>query len=244
MGVDARLHVNPSGNLLDAAKAVEAAVFWQWYRNTPAQLAEEYDPYEDASVFLAVTDSHDEVVAAMRLLAPGGAAGLKALNDLAREPWKVDGARVAAAAELDLTSTWEIATLTSTRQQAASRIRNAMALYHGFGIVARVNSMTGFVAILDERVRRLLDQVGYVTRTLPGTRPGPYLGSDSSVPVFADIPTMVGLQRRDHPDAFALVSLGQGLDGIAVPRDEDCIVVPRSEPIPESWLSPGMFIDA
>ena len=115
---------------------------------------------------------------------------------------------------------------------------------HGFGIVARVNSMTGFVAILAERVRRLLDQVGYVTRTVPGTRPGPYLGSDSSVPVFADIPTMVGLQRRDHPDAFALVSLGQGLDGIAVPRDEDCLVVPRSEPIPESWLSPGMFIDA
>ncbi|MCV2396299.1 hypothetical protein OEB99_18465 [Actinotalea sp. M2MS4P-6] len=241
MSVDARLHVNPTGDLLEAAKDCEADVFLRWYGNTRAELDDEYGPYEDASVFLAVTDALGDVVAAMRLLVPGGSAGLKTLNDVAREPWQVDGARVAAAAALDLASTWEIATLTSRRQQAASQIRNAMTLYHGFGTVARVNAMSAFVAILDARVRRLLDQVGYVTRTLPGTRPGYYLGSESSVPVFANMATMVGLQRRDYPDSFALVTLGNGLDGVAVPTDEEFLVISRPDPIPSSWLSPGML---
>ncbi len=241
MSVDARLHVNPTGDLLAAARECEAEVFLHWYGNTPEQLADEYGPYEDASVFLAITDSHDDVVAAMRLLTPGGSAGLKTLQDVAGAPWHVDGSRVAAAADLDLTTTWEIATLTSRRVQAASQLRNAMALYHGFSHVSRVNSMSAFVAILDSRVRRLLDQVGYVTQNLPGTRPGPYLGSESSVPVFANMARMVGAQRREHPEAFALVTMGIGLDGIDVPPDEDFLLVPREDPFPVSWLSPGVL---
>ncbi len=48
-----------------------------------------------------------------------------------------------------------------------------MALYHGFGVLARVNAMSAFVAILDERVRRMLDMIGLVTHPMPGTRTGP-----------------------------------------------------------------------
>ena len=102
MAVDARLHVNPTGDLLAAARECEADVFLHWYGNTREQLADEYGPYEDRSVYLVVSDADDDVVATMRLIAPGGEAGLKAINDLSGPPWKVDGTRAALSAGLDL----------------------------------------------------------------------------------------------------------------------------------------------
>src|SRR4051795_8275660 len=98
MGSDVRMHFDVSGALLDSARECEAEVFLRWFGNTREQLAEEYGPYEDSSVFLVLADERDEVLGAVRLLAPGGRAGLKTLADVGRGPWGVDGGRVAAAA--------------------------------------------------------------------------------------------------------------------------------------------------
>lgn len=242
MSTDARLHVNPTGDLLEAARDCEADVFWQWYRNTREEMEREYGPYEDRSVFLAVTDAHDDVTAVMRLIAPGGPAGLKTLTDVAAEPWNVDGRRAATAAGLDLATTWEIATLGSRRRQAASSIRNSMALYFGFGVLARVNAMSAFVSILDDRVRRLLDMVGLATLPLPGTRAGAYLGSAASTPVYGVTSTMADNQRRNHPDAFALIAMGHGLDGVSVPTDEEFLLFGRTEVAARSWLTPRSVV--
>ena len=40
-----------------------------------------------------------------------GEPGLKTLDDLSREPWRVDGMRPARAAGIDPATTWDIATL-------------------------------------------------------------------------------------------------------------------------------------
>ncbi|MDO8120450.1 hypothetical protein Q6346_03875 [Isoptericola sp. b490] len=240
MSVDARLHVNPTGALLDAARDCELQVFSEWYGNTAAEFADEYGPYDDASVFLALEDAAGDVVAVMRLIAPVGTAGLKALNDIGHEPWGVDGPRAARAAGLDLASTWEIATLGSRRQQGSARIRNSLALYHGFGVLARVNAMSAFVAILDERVRRLLDMTGLRTHPLPGTRTAPYLGSDASTPVYGVNARLADQQRREHPDAFALVAMGSGLDGIDVPPDDAFRLFGRDRVAATSWITPDV----
>lgn len=211
------MHVDPGGHLGESARACEAEVFLRWYGNTREQLAEEYGPYEDCSAFLAIADDGGEVVGAVRLLTPGGGAGLKTLNDIAEAPWSVDGGRVAAAAHLDLGSTWEIATLGVRRQDDAAGVRVSLALYHGLIALSRANGMTAFVAVLDERVRRLLGSVGLLTRVLPGTRTAPYLGSSASTPVFAHCAPVLDAQRRRFPDAYRLVTLGVGLDGITIP---------------------------
>jgi hypothetical protein len=244
MSVDARLHVNPTGELLDAARDCEADVFLQWYGNTRAQLEDEYGPYEDASVFLALEDSTGDVVATMRLIAPVSEVGLKALNDVGNDPWNVDGRRAARAAGLDLASTWEIATLGSRRQQGSARIRNSLALYHGYGVLARVNAMSAFIAILDERVRRMLDMIGLTTHPLPGTGPGRYLGSDASTPVYGVNARMADQQRRDHPDSFALVAMGSGLDGIDVPPDDAFRLFGRERIAAQTWLTPAVVTGA
>ena len=214
-----RMHFDVQGDLLDRARACEAEVFLQWFGNTTDQLAHEYGPYEDASVFLAIEAPDGEVDAAVRLLVPGGRAGLKTLTDIGTTPWGVDGARAARAAGLDLDTTWEIATL-GVRRGRASASRLSLALYHGLIAVHRANGMSAFVAVLDERVRRLLASVGLGTTPLPGTSTAHYLGSDASTPVYTQCVPTLARQRVEHPDAYRLVTLGIGLDGIAVPSPE------------------------
>lgn len=220
MDTDYRMVFNPRGALLQSARDCEAEVFLRWYGNTRAELEQEYGPYEERSVFLVIADRHDEVTAAMRLIAPGGAHGLKTLNDIGRPPWEVDGRRSAMAAGIDIRSTWEVATLGVRRRGRAHEQHQSVALYHGLGAVHRANGMSAFVAILDDTVRRLLGSVGLITQVLPGTRSGPYLGSVASTPVYAHCAQMVDNQRRRFPDAHRLVTLGVGLDGIEVPAPD------------------------
>jgi N-acyl-L-homoserine lactone synthetase len=206
--------------LLESALDCEAEVFLRWFGNTAGQLADEYGPYEDATVFLVVADRTDHVVGAVRLLVPGGRAGLKTLVDVGEPPWTVDGTRSAAAVGIDLTSTWEVATLGVRRTSDADQVQLALALYHGLMTIAQVNRMSSFVAVLDERVRRLLSSVGIITQPLPGTTTAPYLGSGSSTPVYCHFGPMLENQRLRFPDAYRLVTLGIGLDGVSVPSRE------------------------
>jgi len=231
MSADTWMHFDAHGALLDSARECEAEVFLRWFGNTRQQLDEEYDPYDDSSVFLVLADSSGEVLGAVRLLVPGGRAGLKTLADIGQEPWGVDGARASTAVGIELASTWEIATLGVRRGTAASGLRLSLALYHGLITVARANRVTSFVAILDERVRRLLGSVGILTRPLPGTAPAPYLGSVSSTPIYAHLTPLLENQRRHFPDAYRLVTLGIGLDGVAVPT-LDAFRLRTGEPVP------------
>jgi hypothetical protein len=217
MAVDYVMTFDPQGDLLESARECEADVFSRWYGNTRAQLDEEYRSYEESSVFLTIADRDGVAVAAARLLAPGGSAGLKTLVDIGRPPWSVDGHRSAAAVGLDLSSTWEVATL-GTRVGGAAVSRLSFALYHGLIAVQRANRMTSFVAVLDERVRRLLSSVGLTTRALPGTGTAPYLGSPASTPVYTHCAPVLAVQRTRFPDAHRLITLGVGLDGIAIPQ--------------------------
>lgn len=211
------LHFDPRGALLQSARDCEAEVFLRWFGNTRGQLQLEYGAYEDRSVFLVLADEREEVVGAVRLLTPGACCGFKTLTDIGGQPWRVDGGRAAVAAGIDLSSTWEVATLGVRSLSKAAEVSTALALYHGLMTVAQVNRMSSFIAILDERVRRLLASVGILTRTLPGTRTAPYLGSDSSTPVYSHFASMLDNQRRRFPDAYRLVTLGIGLDGVSVP---------------------------
>lgn len=225
---DIWMHLDVRGAMLESARECEAEVFLRSFGNTRAQLDDEYGAYEDSTVFLALADDNDDVVATVRLLMPGGRAGLKTLVDVGRAPWGVDGERAAAAVGMDLSSTWEVATLGVRRSSSANGTRLSLALYHGLITIARVNRMSSFVAILDERVRRLLGSAGIITRSLPGTTTACYLGSDSSTPVYAHCTPLLENQRRQFPDAYRLVTLGIGLDGVAIPALDAFRLEPRS----------------
>jgi hypothetical protein len=224
------LHFDVRGDLLNAARECEEDVFLQAFGNTREQLADEYGPYNDQSVFVAVADDDGLVYGACRLITPG-AAGLKTLNDVSREPWGIDGLRSAGAAGIDPSNAWDVATLGVRKDFRGSRMSVAIALYHAIVQGTRANEIGSITAILDDQIRRILTMSDFIMPTLPGARTGEYLGSPSSTPVYGHCAGMVDGQRRMNPDAYRLMSLGIGLDGIAVPEASAFELRPRLVPV-------------
>jgi hypothetical protein len=73
---------------------------------------------------------------------------------------------------------------------------------------------------MDERVRRLMAMLGLMVQEMPGAATAPYEGSPATTPVFQLTSEFIGGQRRNAPDAYRLVTLGIGLDGIHVPDND------------------------
>lgn len=210
------LRFNPEADLLAATRDCEAEVFLRAYGNTRQQLEDEYGPYEQASVFIALTDDSGDVLGACRLIRPTG-LGLKSLDDAARPPWSLDVARSARAARLDLSQTWDVATLGCRRGLKGPGKLASAALFHALVQVVRANEIRSAVMIIDERVRALLASAGMTGRTLPGAQPARYLGSAASTPVYRHCDEAFDQQRITNPDAHRLFTQGIGLDGIQVP---------------------------
>ena len=219
MSTDLRLHFNPQGAVRRAALDCEADVFFEHYGNTRDELEAEYGDYDSDSVFVAVTDRDNVALAAARLIAPGR-SGLKTIHDVARAPWGVDGLRSARAAGLDLATTWDVATIGVRRGVRGGMLLSA-ALHHAVIRCSMVNDLSSIVMIVDERARRVFTAVGLFIHPLPGTKPAPYLGSTTSTPMWGNRDAMLDGQRRTNPDAYRLIALGIGLDGISVPPTED-----------------------
>ena len=231
------MHVDPVGDVLAAAKACEAAVFLQAYGNTAQQWRHEYERFDPASVFLTVLEHGGDAVATCRLILPNP-IGLKSLVDVQYEPWSVDANDAAAAAGMAPSRTWDIATLAARRGVAGAGLL-AAALYHGIVAAMRANSVRWVVMIIDARARRLLSMLNLEGYVLPGTMAAPYLGSSASVPIWADVPRLMRVQRRVNPDAYAMIDRGVGLDAIALPDAADFVFAPRGLPAPTSFVPRG-----
>jgi hypothetical protein len=221
-----RLFFDVRDDLFQAARACELEVFESAYGNTADQLEQEYGPYDDASVFIALADDDGRVLGSCRVITDGS-LGLKTLSDLGREPWRLDGLRSARAAGIDPATTWDIATLGVRGELGHSGVMAAAALYHGLVAGGRANGVTTMITIVDERVRTLLHSVGLVTHVLPGASTAEYLGSASSTPSYAHLAAVVDNQRRMSPDAYRMITLGIGLVGVTVPAPEAFVLKPR-----------------
>jgi hypothetical protein len=212
-----RFVFDPQGDELVAAKKCEADVFWETYGNTPEEFEIEYGPYEESTGFMTILEDDGRSVATVRFIAPGP-AGLKTINDVSRPPWKVDGLRSARAAGVDVSRTWDVATIAVRRSGGRGGLC-AGALYHGLMKAAFANDIDYVVMIMDSNARDLLSVLGLQTQGLPGTRTAEYLGSPGSTPLWSNLHRTFERQRQDSPDAYRLIYQGIGLDGIAMPTD-------------------------
>lgn len=228
------VHFDPDGALLEATLACEEDVFAERYGDDPAALHEAHQRYAASSTFLAVADPSGRVAAMARLVFPS-AVGLETLVDIADEPWRADAAASFRQTGLDPARTWD---LSSVGVRHAPRGQTALlgaAIYHGVIQALRANGAEGFVANLDVRVGRILNMLGLVLHPLPGVEPQPFWGSPASAPSYAWLDALLDHQRRAAPEAYRLVTLGVGLDGIQVPplaaftlRRPRPVVLPRA----------------
>lgn len=223
-----RLIFQPGPDLRAAAFAHEAAVFGSVYSVPYDFHVAEFAPYEAQSAFLVVVDKDERVRGTMRLVTPGP-AGLKTIVEAARSPWFLDADRSARAVGLDLRTTWDVATLAVGNGLGRDRLVVTAALYHGLTVAARRNRVSSLLMTVDERVRGILQTYfGLYTTALPGATPQPFEGSPASTPVYGHCAAMLATQRRQNPEAYRLLTLGIGLDGITVPSDEHFDLLERA----------------
>jgi hypothetical protein len=211
-----RLSLCPAREASPALTGCELETLSHWYGDTPEDIEAAYGAYLDQTAFLSVVVTEtDQVIGFARLIAPG-ALPAKTLVDLARPPWGLDVARSIAAAGIEVAGTWDIATLGVRPGLPHGRAMAAVAVYHGVLATLRVNQVTSLVAIVDQRVRRLLAAVGLSCQTLPGAAPALYMGSPACVPVYAHVAATLDEQRRRDPDAYRLITIGSGLGEASV----------------------------
>ena len=210
-----RLVAQPAGDLLEGALDCEAEVFARRFGNTRAELETEYGPYADQSVFVAVADQSGRVMATGRLTHPGP-AGLKTFADVALPPWSLDAWEAVRLAGVDPARTWDVTTV-ANRATGAERVMAGAAMWHGLLQVAAANDMHGMVALLDDKVRDFVTRMGMMWDAMPGCSSAPYLGSPGTTPVCTHLPSFVEVQRRENPEAYRFVTLGQGLVDVELP---------------------------
>ena len=101
-------------------------------------------------------------------------AGLITLVDIADDPWNADADAVLAATGLDPARTWDVSAICVRQAGRGRTALFAAAIYHGMIKAMQANRVEGFVAMLDVRVRRILNMLG-VDPASPAraSRPGP-----------------------------------------------------------------------
>lgn len=213
------LHVDPVGDLYESALDCERAVFLQAYGNTIEELEGEYGPYDDSSFLISVTDDTGYTVGVCRIITPG-AAGTKTLNDINASPWFADSARLARACGIAEDRTWDIATLGVRAEYRTQAPMVTMALLHAMVATTRANGIPSVTAMLDERARRFLSFMDVHFSTFPGVEAGEYLGSAATRPVYMDIVKMLTANRQANPVTYRTLTLGEGLEGMALPSRE------------------------
>jgi hypothetical protein len=171
-------------------RAVEYAVFDEFFGNSPELLEAEYGPYEQATIFLTAMDHRRGLPAGViRLIVPS-AAGFKSLHDLETawnesvpDVWARTGIEPAADEILDVTT---VAVSPEYRGKATDGLIS-LGLYQATVQASRFAGYRWLVTILDLVVLDLIN--GMTTapfRRYPGVEPINYLDSPASLPVYCD----------------------------------------------------------
>ncbi len=217
------LYVFPASSAdSDLARFVENSVFAEWFGNTPQMLAEEYSPFDEASIFLCVVDHERRLPAgAMRLILPSS-AGFKTFQDL-HEVWNVDLEMLGREHGLhfDRDHTMDVTTIAVMPEYrgAATDGLVTLALLQGMSVLFRMSSTRWAVSVMDlAALERVQDLIGRPCQLFPGVEPRGYLDSPASVPIFVDIEEYFA-RLADADPVMLEMSEGRGLESVVHPPE-------------------------
>lgn len=199
----------------DKARRFEQEVFLFERGVSAHKAAEEFAPYENHSDFLVVTPWENvEVIGMARIIRPGG-TGLKALNDIAGDPWHVPPSRVAGECGIPLDTTMDAATIAldwQHRRRAGDPLGAAL-LLHGIYRYASRRGMTHLVAVADDQVLSRLHDIHVHLNPICGARPHSYLGAAAVTPVYGSFAQFDTDMRSHDKELARMIGDGVGLVG-------------------------------
>jgi len=205
---------------------VEQTVFEEAIGDTGAAvLADEFAPYDHASLLFCVLDHHRRLPAAMLRLILPSQAGLKSLNDL-RPTWGISAEELFAASEFefDPNHTWDVATLAIGPEYRAAAFQGmvTMALCQS---ISMLGSRVGFgwsIAMLHVPVLRMLQwKLHRPFNEFAGVEPRPYLDSPASLPAWMHLGEWHRRLADRDPVLYKMMTEGTGLEPAIRPPNWD-----------------------
>jgi len=214
----------------ELARKVEQDVFYEVFGNTPELLAEEYDQYEAASLFLLVMDHERLVPAGVMRIIRSSPAGFKSIDDI-EGGWGRPGADLLDAFDddLDPEHLWDIATMAVAPEYRGEATNGLVSLflYQALAMMAPRGGARWICAILDLVVLDLIqNRVHRPFGRFDGIDPMPYLDSPASLPVIGDLEDHAQRMAFLDPASYELLYGGIGLEAVVSAPDWDAIFAP------------------
>jgi hypothetical protein len=189
--------IAPADPMADVARTVERQVFEQSFGNDAAEMAAEYGPYEENSLFFLVLDRRTGRPAGAGRVIDGGGKTLDEAPDLIGR----DLSEIAEAHALHDGRIWDFATvgvLPAYRGNKSGLLVSSL-LYRTFlraGDRARVRHV---VTLLDRRAHANMSLLGVPFVPMAGSAPFPYLGSPSTMALYVPFAALeLGLLRQSR----------------------------------------------
>jgi hypothetical protein len=205
---------------------VEERVFEEALGDTAAAVvADQFSPYDHASLLFCVVDQHRKLPAAMLRLILPSKTGLKSLNDL-EGTWGISPAQLFAAAEFDYdpNHTWDLATLAIAPEYRTAAFQGmvTMALCQSISMLGQRIGFPWSIALLHVPVLRMLQwKLHRPFNEFGGVEPRPYLDSPASLPAWMHLPEWHRrLADRDRV-LHQMMTEGTGLEPAVRPPDWD-----------------------
>ena len=202
----------------ELGRSVDREVFLEFFGNTAELLAEEYDPYEDSSVFICVVDHVQRCPAGvMRVILPSP-LGFKSLHDIeGRWGEPIEDLMTRSGVTLERSELWDVATLAvrgGYRGEASGGLVS-LALFQALAMLAPARGRRWAVAILDVIVLDMIQTEFLRPFTmLDGLAPKRYLDSPSSLPVLLDATDFESRLRFRAPSMAEILFDGRGLETV------------------------------
>lgn len=175
----------------DLGRMVEKEVFLQFFGNDESVFAVEYGPYEKSSKFIVVVDQKKLEPAGVLRIISHNKKGLKTIIDstISSSPWKLDLKRLTEEHQLDLSKTWDLATIAVRKPYRGKRAKRLVrsALLHELYQQSKSNGINHWIALLDDRHISAYEKIGVRVEAILGATGKPYLGSKSTTPILIDL---------------------------------------------------------
>jgi hypothetical protein len=206
--------------------SVEEQVFEEAIGDTAAAVvADEFTPYDHASLLFCVVDQQRKVPAAMLRLVLPSKSGLKTLNDVSTlwgEP--VDALFARSGLAYDPDHTWDLATLAISAEYRAAAFQGmiTMALCQSISMLGARLGFPWSVSVLHVPVLRMLQwKLQRPFNEFEGVEPRAYLDSPASLPAWMHLPEWHRrLADRDRV-LHQMMTEGTGLEPAVRPPDWD-----------------------
>jgi hypothetical protein len=211
------LYILPSWDpAAELARSVEREVFLEFFGNTPELLAEEYGPFEAASLFMLVLDhERHRPAGACRIIQPA-ACGNKTVKDVERV-WGLPLRGASRDVRSLVPAAWDVATLAVRSDYRGRRTDGLVsaALFQSITMLMATSGVRWVTATLDMVVLDLVQrQCGEPFMPFPGAEPRAYLDSPLSLPVYCDGDRYQHRLAASDPPLHEFLFGGVGLEAL------------------------------